>query len=48
MNFEIRAKLDDIITHCYGLTEDEFAHVLNTFPIVKAEVKAAALVAFKY
>ena len=45
---QIRAELDAMIAHCYGLTEDEFAHVLNTFPIVKAEVKAAALAAFKY
>ncbi len=44
----IRAELDAMIARLYGLTEDEFAHVLATFPIVKAEVKAAALAAFKY
>jgi hypothetical protein len=41
-----RAELDAMIAHLYGLTEDEFAHVLNTFPIVKEDVKAAALAAF--
>jgi hypothetical protein len=39
--------MDAIIAHLYGLTEDEFAHILNTFPIVKDEVKTAALAAYK-
>ncbi len=45
---QIRAELDAMIAHLYGLTEDEFAHILATFPIVKEDVKAAALAAFKY
>ena len=44
---QIRAELDAMIAHLYGLTEDEFAHILATFPIVKEDVKAAALAAFK-
>jgi hypothetical protein len=43
---DIRAELDAMIAHLYGLNEAEFAHILATFPIVKAEVKAAALAAF--
>jgi hypothetical protein len=43
---QIRAELDAMIAHLYGLTEDEFAHILATFPIVKEDVKAAALAAF--
>jgi len=43
----LRAELDGIIAHLYGLTEEEFAHILTTFPIVKQGVKDAALEAFK-
>jgi hypothetical protein len=43
---QIRAELDAMIAHLYGLTEDEFTHILATFPIVKEDVKAAALAAF--
>ncbi len=32
--------------HLYGLTRDEFAHVLGTFPLVDIEVRRAALTAF--
>lgn len=38
-----RAELDGMIAHLYGLTEEEFAHILSTFPIVKQEVKSAAM-----
>jgi hypothetical protein len=31
----------------YGLTEDEFTHILSTFPLVEPSVKDAALAAFK-
>jgi hypothetical protein len=44
---QIHAELDAMIAHLYGLSEAEFAHILATFPIVKTEVKAAALAAFK-
>ncbi|MDB9309791.1 ATP-binding protein [Aphanizomenon sp. CS-733/32] len=40
---KIRAELDGIIAHLYGLTEEEFSHILSTFPIVAETVKDAAL-----
>ncbi len=43
----LRAELDGMIAHLYGLTESEFAHILATFPIVKQEVKDAALEEFR-
>jgi hypothetical protein len=44
---KIRAELDGIIAHLYGLTEGEFSHILNTFPIVAETVKDAALKAYR-
>ncbi len=44
---KIRAELDEIIAHLYGLSEDEFAYILTTFPIVKEQVKADALTAYR-
>ena len=44
---KLRAELDGIIAHIYGLTEDEFAYVPSTFPLVAAPVKAAALAAYR-
>lgn len=44
---ELRSELDALVAHLYGLTESEFAHVLETFPNVKEEIKAAALNAFR-
>ena len=44
---ELRAELDGIIAHIYGLTEDEFAYVLSTFPLVGEPVKVAALEAYR-
>lgn len=43
----LRAELDGIIAHVYGLTEEEFGYVLGTFPVVKQPVKDAALEAYK-
>lgn len=43
----LRAELDGRIAHLYGLTEDEFAHILRTFPLVAAETKDAALDAYR-
>jgi len=43
---KLRAELDGIIAHLYGLTEAEFAHILTTFPIVPETVKQAALAAY--
>jgi hypothetical protein len=43
----LRAELDGLVAHLYGLTEDEFAYILTTFPLVAQEVKEAALAAFR-
>lgn len=41
-----RAEQDGLVAHLYELTEDEFTHILSTFPLVEAGVKDAALAAF--
>ncbi|NNM87404.1 MAG: hypothetical protein HKL95_02665, partial [Phycisphaerae bacterium] len=38
----LRAELDGLIAHLYGLTEVEFAHILKTFPLVSDPVRVAA------
>ncbi|MEW5886207.1 MAG: DNA methyltransferase [Pseudomonadota bacterium] len=43
----LRAELDGLIAHLYGLSEAEFAHVLSTFPLVAEPVKIAALNAYR-
>jgi hypothetical protein len=43
----LRAELDGLITHLYGLTEDDFRHLLGTFPLVPQLVKDAALEAYR-
>ena len=40
---KLRSELDAMVAHLYRLTEAEFAHILSTFPLVKDEVKQAAL-----
>src|SRR3972149_4207395 len=42
----IRAELDGRIAHLYGLTEEEFAYILTTFPLVPAATKEAAMKAY--
>ncbi len=44
---KLRAELDGMVAHLYGLTEEEFAYILTTFPIVPQPVKNAALEAYK-
>ena len=44
---KLRAELDGMVAHIYGLTEDEFAYVLSAFPLVDEPVKAAALAAYR-
>ena len=39
----LRAELDAIVAHLYGLSEEEFAHILSTFPLVAEETKQAAM-----
>ncbi|MEW6187288.1 MAG: DNA methyltransferase [Thermodesulfobacteriota bacterium] len=43
----LRAELDGLIAHLYGLTEEEFAYILTTFPLVPDPVKIAAHNAFR-
>ncbi len=43
----LRAELDGLIAHLYGLTEDEFVHIVSTFPIVAEPVKEAACKAYR-
>jgi hypothetical protein len=43
----LRAELDGLIAHLYGLSEAEFAHVLSTFPLVSDPVKVAAQNAYR-
>jgi hypothetical protein len=38
----LRAELYGIIAHIYGLTEDEFVHILRAFPLVRDVTKIAA------
>jgi hypothetical protein len=54
--FELMRKIDAIFAHLYGLSRDEFSHILDTFPIVRENdiqqfglhrTKAAALRAFE-
>jgi hypothetical protein len=40
------AELQALAAHVYGLTHDEFAHVLSTFPLIPASVREAALLRF--
>jgi hypothetical protein len=35
----LRAELDALIAQLYGLTEEEFTHILTTFPLVSESVK---------
>jgi hypothetical protein len=40
---KLRVELDGLIAHVYGLTEEEFTHILSTFPLVDEAVKEATL-----
>ncbi len=43
----LRAELDGIVAHVYGLTEPQFAHVLSTFPAVDPAVRAETMVVYR-
>jgi hypothetical protein len=43
----IRAELDALVAHLYGLTEEEFTYILTTFPLVSDVVKVATQNAFR-
>jgi hypothetical protein len=44
---QLRAELDGLVAHLYGLTEAEFAHILKTFPLVPEAVKVDAHNAYR-
>ena len=44
---KLRAELDGLVAHLYGLTEEEFAYILTTFPLVADPVKVAAQNAYR-
>lgn len=43
----LRAELDGLAAHLYGLTEEELAHILSTFPVVPQPVKDAVRAAYR-
>ncbi len=43
----LRAEIDGLVAHLYGLSAEEFDHVLASFPLVAESVKAAAREAFR-
>jgi hypothetical protein len=43
----LRAELDGLIAHVYGMTEKEFNHVLSTFPLVAEPITIAARTAYR-
>ncbi|MBA4124823.1 MAG: ATP-binding protein [Acidobacteria bacterium] len=43
----LRAELDALVAHLYGLTEEEFTYILTTFPLVSDIVKVATQNAFR-
>ena len=44
---KLRAEVDGLVAHLYGLAEAEFAHILSTFPLVPEPTKIAALNAWR-
>lgn len=44
---QLRAEIDGLVAHLYGLTEEEFAHILLTFPVVTEPVREAARNAYR-
>jgi hypothetical protein len=43
----LRAELDGLVAHLYGLSEEEFVHILATFPLVPDPAKVAARNAYR-
>jgi hypothetical protein len=43
----VRAEIDALVAHLYGLTEEEFTHILAAFPLVDQAEKARALSEYK-
>lgn len=44
---KLRAELDGLVAHLYGLSEEEFTHILSTFPLVADAVKVDAHNAYR-
>lgn len=44
---QLRAEIDGLMAHLYGLTEQEFAHILLTFPVVTDPVRESARNAYR-
>lgn len=44
---KLRAELDGLIAHLYGLSEEEFVHILSAFPLVADAVKVDAHNAYR-
>ena len=44
---KLRAEIDSIVAHLYGLSEEEFSHILTTFPLATDIQKQATIEAFK-
>jgi len=38
---QLRAEIDAYVAHLYGLTRDEFAYILDTFPVLKRKEEQA-------
>jgi hypothetical protein len=43
----LRAEIDAMVAHVYGLSKDELAYILDTFPLVKADIKERVLKAYE-
>ena len=43
----LRAEIDGLVAHLYGLSEAEFSHILASFPLVPEPVKQAARNAYR-
>ncbi|WP_341908556.1 DNA methyltransferase [Polaromonas sp. YR568] len=44
---KLRAEIDGLVAHLYGLNEEEFTHILGTFPLVAQPAKVAAHNAYR-
>ena len=43
----LKAEIDGLVAHLYGLSELEFEHILHTFPLVANQVKEYAMNAYR-
>ena len=43
----VQAETDALIAHAYGLAEEEYAYILNSFPLVDARIKNACQNAYR-